>query len=101
MSSITYSKASPYYNTDTYGVFLDVTKFRDIPYDPSDIVYEIDLTYSNRPDLLAYDLYGNTELWWVFAMRNPNTIKDPVFDFKAGTIIYVPKKGTVTTALGL
>jgi hypothetical protein len=101
MASIVYSKASPYYNTDTYGIFLDVTKFRDIPYDTSDIVYEIDLLYNYRPDLLAYDLYGNSELWWVFAMRNPNTIKDPVFDFRSGTIIYIPKKGAVTTALGL
>lgn len=101
MTAIVYSKASPYYNTDTYGIFLDVTKFRDIPYDASDIVYEIDTVYHYRPDLLAYDLYGNTELWWVFAMRNPNTIKDPIFDFSIGTIIYVPKKGTVITALGL
>ena len=101
MALMVYSKSSPYYDTDTYGIFLDVTKFRNIPYDTSDIVYEIDLSYNYRPDLLAYDLYGNSELWWVFAMRNPNTIKDPVFDFKSGTIIYIPKKGAVTTALGL
>lgn len=96
-----YSKSSPYYLTDTHGIFLDVTKFRDIPHDPSDIVYQIDAIYENRPDLLAFDLYGTVELWWVFSMRNPNTIKDPVFDFRAGSIIYVPKKSTIVTALGL
>jgi len=53
-----------------------------------------------RPDLLAADLYGDANLWWVFAVRNPNIIQDPVFDFTAGTIIYVPSMVTLTTALG-
>ena len=101
MASTGYNKSSPYYTTDTYGVFLDVTQFRDIPYDPSDTLYQIDVAYNYRPDLLAYDLYGNTELWWVFAARNPNTIKDPTFDFATGTIIYVPKKSALTVALGI
>lgn len=96
-----YNKSSPYYTTDTYGIFLDVTQFRDIPADKSDTLYQIDVAYNYRPDLLAYDLYGSTELWWVFAMRNPNTIKDPTFDFATGVIIYVPKKSAITVALGL
>lgn len=101
MAVVSYSKSSPYYNTDTYGIFLDVTKFRNIVKDPGDIVYQIDNIYEHRPDLLAYDLYGNPELWWIFSMRNPDIIKDPVFDFKAGTIIYVPKKSAITSSLGL
>jgi prophage DNA circulation protein len=51
--------------------------------------------------LLAYDLYGDSALWWVFAMRNPNTIQDPVFDFLPGTTIFIPKKETIVAALGL
>ena len=101
MSSAQYSKASPYANTETYGFFLDVTTFRDIPAIASDVVYQIAATYKYRPDLLAYDLYGDSALWWVFAMRNPNTIQDPVFDFLPGTTIFVPKKETITIALGL
>lgn len=101
MTTVAYSKASPYYSTDKFGIFLDVTKFRDIPVDSSDILYQIDAVYQYRPDLLSYDLYGTVELWWVFPMRNPNVIKDPVFDFIAGAIIYIPKKGALTAALGL
>lgn len=101
MAKVVYNITSPYYNTDVFGEFMDVLKFRDIPYDPSDILYQIDAIYNHRPDLLAFDLYGNTDLWWIFPMRNPNTIKDPIFDFVAGTIIYVPKKEMINTALGL
>jgi alpha-L-fucosidase len=100
-TTVSYNKSSPYYNSDVYGIFLDVWKARPIPYDSTDIVYQIDQIYNYRPDLLAFDLYGNPELWWIFAMRNPDIIKDPLFDFAVGTIIYVPKKSVLMTSLGL
>ena len=101
MATVTYTKTSPYYTTDVYGFFLDVTQFRDIPSDPNDIVYQIDHVYDGRPDLLAFDLYGDSALWWVFSMRNPDVIKDPVFDFVSGALIYVPKRATIQSALGV
>jgi hypothetical protein len=58
--------------------------------------------YEFRPDLLAYDLYGDSKLWWVFAERNPNRLgEDPYFDFKTGVGIYVPKLSTLKTVLGI
>lgn len=99
--SVTYSKTSPYASTDTFGFFLDVANIRNIPFDASDVVYQIDAIYQYRPDLLAYDLYGDSALWWVFSVRNPNTIQDPIFDFTAGSTIYIPKKATLTTVLGV
>ena len=96
-----YSKTSAYYKTDTYDFFLDVTQFRDIPRISTDDVYRIGGVYQYRPDLLAYDLYGDANLWWVFIARNPNTLQDPIFDFVIGTTIYLPTKETLTTALGL
>jgi hypothetical protein len=50
---------------------------------------------------LAYDLYNDSRLWWVFAQRNPNRLKDPVFDFVAGTSIYLPDIANLKTALGI
>lgn len=47
--------------------------------------------YHRRPDLLAYDLYGNSRLWWVFVHYNRNVIKDPIMDFTSGKKIQVPK----------
>jgi len=99
--SVSYKKTSPYAKTKTHGFFLDVADIPNIPYDQSDVQYEIDAIYQYRPDLLAYDLYGDSGLWWVFSMRNPNTLQDPIFDFLAGATIFVPKKEVITTALGL
>jgi hypothetical protein len=99
--AVTYSKSSPYSNTDLYGFFLDVANIPSIPFNASDIQYQIDTIYGLRPDLLAFDLYGNAGLWWVFAVRNPNIIQDPIFDFQPGVIIYVPQKQNLMASLGL
>jgi hypothetical protein len=96
-----YSKQSPYYSTDKFGKFLDVMIDRPITPKPADVLYTIDKVYENRPDLLAFDLYGSSALWWVFAQRNPNTIQDPIYDFKAGRSIYIPTKDQLTADLGL
>lgn len=99
--AVSYNKTSPYYGNETFGPFLDVANFPSIPIDPTDVVYQIDAIYKYRPDLLSYDLYGTSALWWVFAIRNPNTLIDPVFDFLPGATIYIPKKTTLTSTLGL
>ena len=101
MASTIYNKTSPYSQTQIYSFFLDVANIPNIPYAASDVLYQIDTIYQYRPDLLAYDLYGDANLWWVFAARNPNTIQDPTFDFLSGSSIFVPKKETITVALGL
>jgi hypothetical protein len=46
-------------------------------------------------------LYGTSKLWWVFAQRNLDVIQDPVFDFIAGTQIFVPKKSGLVSILPL
>lgn len=102
MADVKYSRASPYFNTKIVNnKYLDIMNPRKIPAMPGDVQYTITETYKYRPDLLAFDLYNNTDLWWVFAARNPNTLKDPIFDFAAGNIIFIPNKDTLTKALGL
>lgn len=99
---MSYGPTSPYYNTSTYNnEFLDVMVNRPIPMNPSDIYWEITQTYNMRPDLLAFDMYGDAKLWWVFAQRNPNRLKDPMFDFVTGTGIYIPQLSTLREVLGL
>jgi len=95
-----YDSTSPYYNTGFTEFYLDVMSNRPIPKEDDDQSFEINLTYQYRPDLLAYDLYGSAKLWWVFYQRNPNTLQAPPLDFKAGTIIYLPKITTLKSALG-
>jgi len=97
---VTYSKTSPYFQTKTFGNYLDIANFPAIPKLPDDTTVTINQTYQFRPDLLAYDLYGDASLWWVFALRNPNTITDPVFSMRSGITIYIPKKATLTGIIG-
>jgi hypothetical protein len=97
----TYSKSSPYYNTEIVNNYLDIINFRDIPKEKDDILFEVTATYEHRPDLLAYDLYQDQKLWWVFALRNKSIIKDPVFDLVAGVKIYLPKASTLQRVLGI
>jgi hypothetical protein len=95
-----YDSASPYYNTGYSQFFLDVMVNRPIPKQNDDQAFTINATYQYRPDLLAFDLYDNSGLWWVFYQRNPNALQAPPLDFKAGTLIYLPKITTLQTALG-
>lgn len=96
-----YPPTSPYSNTSIFDQkFLDVMINVPIPMNPSDVYYTILPVYEYRPDLFAYDMYNDSRLWWVFAQRNPNRLKDPLFDFRTGVGIYVPKLETLRQVLG-
>lgn len=95
-----YSSTSPYFQTGYTQFYLDPMSNRPIPREVDDTLFEINQTYQYRPDLLAYDLYKEAGLWWVFYQRNPNTLIAPPWDFAAGTQIYIPKISTLRTVLG-
>ena len=82
-----YDSTSPYYLTGYSQFFLDTMVNRPIPQQNDDKLFQINQTYQYRPDLLAYDLYDNAGLWWVFYQRNPNTLTKPPLDFKTDTLI--------------
>jgi hypothetical protein len=96
-----YSNASPWSNTFENPLYLELLTIRPVPTEPDDFRYVIENQYRHRPDLLAYDLYGNAKLWWVFVQRNMSVIKDPIYDFEPGTIIYLPKKSNLEKFLGV
>lgn len=95
-----YDSTSPYYLTQYSQFFLDVMVNRPIPKNTDDRLFTINATYQYRPDMLAFDLYDNAELWWVFYQRNPNTLTKPPLDFKQGTSIYLPQITTLRNVLG-
>lgn len=98
--AVNYTSTSPYYLTQYSQYFLDVMVNRPIPKQTDDIQFQINLTYQYRPDLLAFDLYQNSALWWVFYQRNPNALSAPPLDFTAGKTIYLPKITTLKSVLG-
>ena len=96
-----YKPSSPYFETQYNENYLDIMTNRSIPKQADDQYIELNQAYQYRPDLLALDLYEDSALWWVFAQRNPNVIKDPIWDFRAGIKIFLPKITTLKTALGI
>jgi hypothetical protein len=96
-----YSKTSPYYKSEQTNGYLDVMTWRTVPSEADDILFTVTKSYEHRPDLLAYDLYQDVGLWWVFSARNPSILKDPVFDLEAGIKIYLPKLSSMKRVLGL
>jgi hypothetical protein len=95
-----YPPTSPYYLTPFTSTYLGQWVNRPIPRQSDDQLFTINATYQYRPDLLAYDLYAASTLWWVFYQRNPNTLVAPPYDFVDGVQIYVPKITTLRAALG-
>jgi len=97
----TYKKTSPWATTTQNRLYLDLLEIRPVPAETDDYVYIIENQYKHRPDLLAYDLYGDAKLWWVFIQRNMEILKDPIYDFSPGTQIYLPKKRNLEKFLGV
>ena len=96
-----YKKSSPYYSTSQNNLYLELLTVRPVPAEADDFQYTIEYQYRHRPDLLAFDLYGKSELWWVFVQRNMEIIKDPIYDFEPGVSIYLPKKTNLEKYLGI
>lgn len=96
-----YTAYSPYRNTKENNLYLELLTIRPVPAEADDFLYTIENQYRHRPDLLAFDLYGNSQLWWIFVQRNMSVIKDPIYDFEPGTQIYCPKKSNLEKYLGV
>jgi alpha-L-fucosidase len=96
-----YANTSPWAATPLKEDYLDIFSIRPVAAESDDFVYMIEAQYTYRPDLLAFDLYGTSRLWWVFTQRNMDVLQDPVYDFKPGVEIYIPKKTGLFKVLGL
>jgi hypothetical protein len=88
------------YRAGVNDFYLDVNDLPKIPKSRADRLYTIESRYANRPDLLAHELYGSVNLWWVFALRNPDLLVDPLEDFTSGLSIFLPTKETVDRVTG-
>ena len=94
-----YKKTSPWFITKQNTLYLELLTLRTIPTSDDDFKYVIENQYRHRPDLLAFDLYQDAKLWWVFAQRNRSILKDPIYDFSPGTTIFCPARANINIAL--
>ena len=97
----TYSKKSPYNGVDQSRGYLDIADIKDIPALSNDVQWEVTPQYKHRPDLLAHDLYQDAGFWRVFASRNKDILRDPVYDLIPGQRIFIPQTTTLKKVLGL
>lgn len=103
MTTPQYSSSSAYYKTEiTSNNILGLWNPRTVPASASDQLITISHAYNLRPDLMAFDLYGDSNLWWVFAQRNPNVLaSDPMGNFTTGTQIFIPDSTALKNTLGV
>lgn len=88
---VTYTNAkdSMYAKTPIIGRFMDFYVPILIPPDPSDNLFVIRRQdWVHRPDLMAFDYYGDEMLFWVFGVRNG--LADLVFDIEIGSVLFFP-----------
>lgn len=98
MTTVSYSKSSPYVNTEQVSKYLDYLDYWNgyfITPNSNDELIKLDSKYNKRPDLLSFSLYNTPQLWWVFMLRNPDVIKDPINDFVTGINIYTPSSDSI------
>ena len=96
-----YSNTSLWYNTPITENYLDILAIRPVAAEADDFLYKLEAQYTHRPDLLSYDLYGTSKLWWVFIQRNMDVLQDPIYYFIPGIEIYIPKKSKLFAILGI
>lgn len=97
----TYNRNSPWVDTPLDNNYLGILRIRPVSAEPDDYLYTIEPQYTYRPDLLAYDLYKDAKLWWVFIQRNLDVLQDPIYDFIPGVQIYIPKGNKLAAKLGM
>jgi len=73
-----------------YVEYLDSSNAIVISPDVNDITIIISHTHNLRPDLLSNEIYGTPDLWWIFTLRNPDSLLDPIYDFTTGKEIKIP-----------
>lgn len=100
MPKVDYSRNSPYGATSQTSWTIGRYVHRRIPANKDDEEFKLLARHQYRPDLLAEELYGSPAYWWVFLVRNPNLIRDPIWDFKTGTTIIVPSAEYLRSIIG-
>ena len=100
---VSYNKTSPYANTvlrNSLVEYLDFIDFIEIPSHDSDEILTVSTKFHQRPDLLSNNLYDTPDLWWIFVVRNPDQMIDPIYDLVADLDLFVPTKQRIFGLLG-
>ena len=93
-------KTSSFYSkTPIKSFYLDLWVEKPMTPQDDDLLVTISAEHHERPDQLAYAVYGTPNLFWIFWARNKDVIVDPIHDFKSGKEIYVPSLRYIQTQI--
>jgi len=69
----------------------------EIPQDDTDRLYQVTQPNSGRLDLIAKEMYGTEELWWVIC--DANLMTDPMTEATTGSKIRIPLQSRINQIL--
>lgn len=93
-----YSGKSYLRNTTIRKFFLDIASLPRIDYSKGDYII-VPPQCEHRIDLFSYMQYGSSRMWWLIALANDNIIRDPIWDFKSGMNVFVPRDNALLEKL--
>lgn len=79
-------------------VFWDQTLYPDIPFSPNDVFIQLTTDQASRVDLIAFDAYGDAELFWIILLANNVDYPNQLIE---GQTIRIPSQKTVDTILSV
>ena len=77
---------------DESNLYVETAEPVKVPTSPTDTFHIVTKKDENRLDLISWQYYGNSLLWWVIA--EASDIVDP-FDVPRDTVLRVPDKSTI------
>jgi hypothetical protein len=93
-----YGERSFLRQTSINNFYLDVSKLPIINYTKGDYVI-VPPECENRIDLFSYQQFGTSRLWWIIALANADVIRDPIWDFKSGMEVFIPRDSSLLEKL--
>ena len=77
-------------------IFWDQTDLPDVPFDDDDTYIQITADQAKRPDLIANDTWGDSDLWWVVLLANDIDLPNQLVE---GQTLRLPAKNTIDQIL--
>lgn len=77
-------------------VFWDQTSYPEIALSPNDVYVQLTADQAPRVDLIAFDAYGDQELFWIILLANDVDYPNQLVE---GQTIRIPAQDTVNALL--
>jgi hypothetical protein len=77
-------------------IFWDQTEYPDIPISEDDQYIQLSQQQSKRIDLLAWDFYGDVNVFWVIMLANNIDLPNQIYE---GMVLRLPAQATIDDLL--